>query len=187
MERAIKRWIICFNGYTQGDRWRTGVGKIHRRILTTCSGPDTYAKLCSWRDNVSDLADRICEWGGSAPEVKVFGYSYGGYTSVLLCRELEKRGIEVENLVLIDAVWRWHDWLASFQSLFSNHEIRIPVNVKEVLAYRQQRNKPSGHDVVVDDSMTQIEEIFLNVTHAFMDDQDVVLEKAMQLACPKGI
>ena len=180
----IRNWINCFNGYTQGSRWRTGVGRIHREILSTCSGPDTFVNLCSWRDDVSQLADTIHEWSDDERRVVCIGYSYGGYTAVLLCRELEKRGIEVAHLLLIDAVWRYWSKIASPGSLFENHKIVVPGNVKKVTSWRQRKGKPYGHPVVVNESKTATDFRTLNVAHAYADDQLSVRMTALDAACP---
>jgi len=184
MSRPINRWIICLNGYSQGDRQRTGVGRIYRDILSTCACPDTFLSLSSWRDDMSAVADNIMEWGVHKPEVVIIGYSYGGWTSVLLCRELAKREIDVQDLVLIDAVWRPWQRVASFRSLFDGASIVIPPSVYRVLSWTQKVNKPSGHPVKVDETRTTIDQRSLVVAHAYADDQPEVREAALQIACP---
>ncbi len=179
----INRWIFCFNGYAQGERWRTGVGRIHRDILAKCSAPDTYLQLCSWRDDVSQMADNIMEWGGGLPEVVLIGYSYGGWTAVLLCRELKRRGFAVDHLVLIDAVWRWQQRLASISSLFDGHQIAVPDNVKRVTSWRQKVSKPMGHPIVGDEKRITIDRRTLNVAHLYADDVPEVRELAVSIAC----
>lgn len=183
MPLPITRWINCFNGYTQGSRLRTGVGRIHREIVSTCSGPSTYANLSSWRDDVADIAENINAWS-ERPHVVAIGYSYGGYSAVQLCRELEDRGVGVKNLILIDAVWRPWQKLASLRSLRGGMKIVVPDNVKNVLSWTQKRSKPSGHDVVVNEATTAIERRSLNVSHVFADDQPEVREATLRIACP---
>lgn len=184
MREPLTRWINCFNGYTQGDRWRTGVGRIHREILSTCSGPSTYTNLSSWRDDVANIADNITEWC-ERPQVVAIGYSYGGWTAVLLCRELQLRGVSVEHLVLIDAVWRPWQRLASPRSLCDGMKIVVPTNVHRVLSWTQKKSKPSGHEVEVNQATTGIERRSLNVSHIYADDQPEVREAVLDIACPR--
>jgi pimeloyl-ACP methyl ester carboxylesterase len=187
MAAPIGKWIVCINGYTQGDRWRTGVGRIYREILAGCSNGDTSLALRSWRDDVAAIATNVLEWGTDKPELIIVGYSYGGWSAVRLCRELEARGIGVASLVLIDAVWRPWQRFASWRSLLDGWTIVVPANVKHVLTWRQKVSRPRGHLVVAaDDTKTHIDSITLNVGHAYADDQPEVRRAALQIACPNS-
>ena len=152
--------------------------------MSSCNGPDTYVKLCSWRDDVANLADNIMEWGGDNPRVVLIGYSYGGWTAALLSRELQERGITVRHLVLIDAVWRPWQRFASPRSLWDGMKIVVPTNVERVLSWTQKKSKPSGHYVQVNEQSTFIDRRSLNVSHIYADDQRRVREAAVDIACP---
>lgn len=185
MPQPINRWIICFTGWHQEGRL-SGLEKIEDAIHRQCNGDDTRVLLKSWKDSPADLASRI--WNrcpeGHQPAIVVIGYSYGGYTAVLLARELDKRGLKVEMMLLIDPVWRPFTWIPSVLSMLGWWTIDVPSNVRSLHAWHQNVDLPSGHTLIVDHK-TLCSEDTLNVSHQHIDDAPVVFNRAMAVACPE--
>ncbi len=185
MPKAIDRWVICFSGFLQGGRV-SGIEKIEDAIHRQCHGDTTRVLLKSWKDSPADLASRIwnrCPEGGH-PAIVLIGYSYGGYTAVLLARELNERGFEVETMLLIDPVFRF---LGRFPSLFSLADwwtIEVPSNVRNLFDWSQKINKPSGHKIVESIKTTRNHETLM-VKHQHIDDSPIVFKRAMLVACPE--
>lgn len=176
----VDRWHICTSGFRQETGEQTGLQRLWLR-LGALRDPGTCVLLEPWDLDVDNLAELI--WlcrpeGGSqdrpclCPIVKIYGYSWGGWTAVLLARQLRRGGIHVRHLVLCDAVYRPRPWLLRWIALTSWPVIRIPDNVRRVSWFRQHENRPRGHDVVADDpTWTEIHSPQVaQVEHRYMDE-----------------
>ncbi len=181
----VDRWIVCISGYMQSEARLSGIEQLQHKIHTQCSSPTTRVLLKSWRDSPDDLAERI--WRSQPhhpPGIVVIGYSYGGCTAIALCEELERRGLDVEHLLLLDAVWRpWH-LIPSLLSLLKLWVLKVPSNVGTCYSWTQTLTKPSGHTVQVDRDATTLHRCTLNVGHQYVDEHPVAHECAMRVACP---
>ena len=164
----MRRLIIGFNGHGQSARTRTGIGKLLKSLGQERDKRDTW--LFAWRHDTPTLAVWISNTRPQCP-ISIIGYSYGGYTAVLLCRELRRMGLKVDHLYLIDAVARKRPKIGAIRSLLDRiWWVEVPNNVKQVVSWRQQFNKPSGHKIVVNSRTTEFEQTFLYVPHSQMDD-----------------
>lgn len=186
MPRAVERWIVCFSGFLQEGRL-SGIEKIEDAIHRQCNGDSTRVLLKSWRDSPADVAQRI--WNrcpeGHQPAVVIIGYSYGGYTAVLLARELEKRGLKVETMLLIDPVWRWAARWPSLLSWLEGWEIKVPSNVRKLYGWTQKVDTPAGHKIVPSGSTISDIQTLMRA-HNIMDDAMEVYNRAMFVACPES-
>ncbi len=120
------------------------------------------------------LAELIWRLATDTVSVKIYGYSWGGAASVRLARQLHKRGIEVEAMVLSDAVYRHSYWLGNWRAFFPRIKIVVPWNVKRVYWFFQKDSwwKISGHWIIAHfpDATTVFEYPKASVSHAYMDD-----------------
>lgn len=181
----IDEWIVSVTGFGQREGHLTGLEILHTLIRKKCSGVESIALLKSWNDNTNDVAERIWRMRriGGTPRVVLIGFSYGGYTAVLIAKELQKRGIKVSHLFLVDAVWRYSRYFPSFVSLLPFWRIHIPTNVKKVINWRQYVSKPKGHKIVVDPDHTEHEEHTLDVIHSYCDDHPDVYQRVLEFVC----
>ena len=160
----MSKWYVLFNGHGQGSRTTTGLGRVWVASRTLPG----YKRLFSWRENIEGVAECMKE----GDVITISGFSYGGFTANSLCILLMERGIEVDNLFLVDAVWRKRDMWASPWSLLDRWRIHVPTNVNHALSWRQKIGIIQGHQVVAHGST--FEERFLNVRHLYMDKQEDV-------------
>jgi pimeloyl-ACP methyl ester carboxylesterase len=193
----IGRHDVVITGFLQHKGRHNGFTRLWRDLL---DHPNTgQVWLLSWDDNVDHLAELIFRYSGNSTDVRIYGYSWGGMTAVLLAEALQKisASITVSHMVLCDAVYRHHYALGQWRALFPR-KIWIPRNVSNVHWFRQDNPRfalhrgrpigklfqPAGHDVVaIDECRTRVHpETVLQVSHSWMDDQPLVYEKAMQVA-----
>lgn len=182
--KQVDRWVICFTGFLQAGRI-SGVETIQDAIHRQCNCDGTRVLLKSWQDSVKDLSGRM--WNrrpkDGQPEIVVIGYSYGGWTAVLMTRVLKKLGWNVKTLLLIDPVRRPISWLPSPSSMLSFWKIAVPDNVGIVYEWYQKINKPRGHKVRVCYGTKHVRRR-LPVNHQNIDDHPTVFKKALAVACP---
>lgn len=199
----IRHWRFCIAGFLQNEGRPTGISALWHKLHFSLSDPQTRVELKSWRNNWSDVA----EWcwrmrNGLLPEVRIVGYSWGGFSAVMLARELNRRGIPVTQMVLCDPVYRHWYKVGQWRALCPWSKIEIPPNVAEVHWCRQTNPpfkwgrsggwfQPAGHDLVAEvpnqtgiaiPGQTLIHEpVILNCEHSYADDQNEFHEMAMEV------
>ncbi len=197
----IERWHFVIPGLTQSEGKPDGWSLLWRE-LNHLSTDTCCVEFKTWHSRWSDIAEVVSLFRGSSlPTVKVYGYSFGGYSAVLLARQLMRRGIPVHTLLLCDAVLRYPFVLGDWRSMAPG-TITIPKNVRNVYSYRQthprfsfHRNggewtgwkrwpQPAGHDLVAECPIHTYmhEPLILDAEHVWMDDQPEVHAKAQQIA-----
>ncbi len=187
----VDRWIICITGYPEVSP-PSGIVNIQAAIHHKSHCDTARVMYKSWRDNMSDLASRMwhrskCRFSHSPadqPRVVICGYSYGGWTAVLLANELKKRNWCVENLLLIDPVWRPISWLPSPSSLLTDWTIDTPNTVDVIHEWYQKMNRPRGHKVVSASRTVHYKKILMQ-KHGDIDDDPMIYDKALEVACPE--
>lgn len=182
-DNGVIHWVTCISGFLQDAGKPNGITAIWND-LRRFSHPNRVVDHLTWRAKVSKQAEfrwRFLTKDGS--KIMLIGYSWGGATALKLCRELKKRGVTVDRLVLIDAVHRHPYWLGRWRSFAKWSKLEVPSNVREVIQFRQNVNLPAGHDLVFEDeALTSFSgPIYLDVTHQFIDDHQVVRQSTLEL------
>ncbi|HUT11796.1 MAG TPA: hypothetical protein VMY42_14950 [Thermoguttaceae bacterium] len=186
---AIRSWHVCISGFRQQTGEPTGLQRLWLK-LGERRDPETCVFLEPWDLDYDNLAELIwlCRPAWRPPTVRIYGYSWGGYSAVLLARALRSRGIGVRHLVLCDAVYRHRYWLGQWRAFVGWPKIRVPDNVREVFWWRQKGNWPRGHDVVAKDPQkTKIHDPYVAIcTHHYMDELESFQQTALTLAALKS-
>lgn len=198
----VREWDVIANGFTRETGRLNGCTKWWRSI-NSLSSDTRVVEYRTWHGDWRDLADQITLFADpdKSPVVRGYGYSYGGYSCVLLARLLRERGIPVRSLVLVDAVYRHWYALGAWRSIVPNSTIEIPDNVDEVHWFRQRHPRfamyrvrssgwgewalPAGHDAVPEDGNMHTvihDPVVLNVEHSFIDDHPAVRGKVFEVA-----
>lgn len=172
--RHITRWITCVSGFLRDRSRITGTVRLWLD-LSQHRDAQTETLLLNWSDDPREYASLI--WAASQemsdyPQVYAIGYSWGGQTALNFCRELGRRGIPVEAVVLADAVYR-HWWMfRRWTSLVRWKALYVPSNVRQVWWYRQRQVMPMGHDVLPESTRHTLvhEPVTLDVDHSYLDD-----------------
>lgn len=169
---AIYHWHIVIAGFLQDEGKPTGMVRLWSELREHCS-PECCVELRNWDDNWRQLAELIWRLQpDDGPVVKIYAYSWGGASAMILARELRDRGIGVDWIVLSDPVYRPRWWFRLWRIVWGNPRIKVPDNVRNVSRFYQKRNWPRGHRLALDDytktKATVRKE--LNVVHPYMDD-----------------
>lgn len=191
----VNRWVVCVTGFGQSEDRLTGVEMLQDVLRRQCSSADTVVVLRSWRDSPGSLAQRIANRSPDDfdPHIVTIGYSWGGYSSVVLARELQKRGLTVDHMLLCDAVWRGRFMMSYPLSLTDAFTITIPSNVKHLYTWRQCANTPRGSKIRLEHpydegeergTLWDYQEEHKHITHQHLDDLRSFRKKAKELACP---
>lgn len=172
----MREWHVIISGFQQKSGTLNGTVQIWDDLMKVASGHDcARVELLRWDDNIANLAElisRLCP-ADSMPLINIYGYSWGGMTAANFARELRRRGIPVNHIVLCDAVYRHWYWLGQWRAFVSAWSIRIPENVHKVTQFRQRKSLPMGHAIKADNpGKTKVGPIhWLNADHCWMDDQ----------------
>ncbi len=182
----IREWHIVISGFQQKSGTLNGTVQIWGDLIRLVSSKsDARVELLTWYDDMANMAELISKTMpvDAMPIVNVYGYSWGGMSSANFARELRRRGVEVNHMVLSDAVYRHWYWLGQWRAFVSAWSIRIPDNVHRVTQFRQRESLPMGHEIKVDNpGRTKLGSInWLPVDHCWMDDH-VQFRKACQEA-----
>lgn len=173
---GILNWAIVFAGFQQSTGRPSGSFKLWQRAHAAGNWNHDVrfrSEFRAWNDDVEEIANLVFHATHSAfaPTINVAGYSWGGQTAANFCRRLADRGIEVDRVVLCDAVYRHRYWLGNWRAFVPGSEILIPENVRRVDWFRQSRNLPAGHQIVAESKNTIIADpVELDRRHEWMDD-----------------
>lgn len=183
--QAICQWRYVITGFLQNQGTPTRLIKLWDLLRTRHSSATSAVRLCPWNTNWSHEAEFVFRLSnGDPPRVVVCAYSWGaGWGAMELARQLERRGLDVQSMVLIDPVYRHCYSLGQWRALVPWSQIRVPANVHEVHWFRQAVSRPAGHDLVAESTGTVIHpSVVLRVDHVHMDDQQVCLKKCVEVA-----
>lgn len=154
MHESIDSWHIVISGFLQHEGKSHGMVSLWRSLRSHAS-PTCCVELRSWNDDWRALAELIYRCRShrpkSRPHVKIYGYSWGGYSATLLARELARREIVVDAMVLSDAVYRHWYRLGWWRAFSPWSYIEIPNNVREVTWFVQAKDWPRGHELIAED------------------------------------
>lgn len=181
-ETGVIRIHQCISGFTQTEERPTGMFRLCERLhglgFNNCV---SRVRLDRWNANWNAVAEHLWLLGQhhrSHVAVNIYAYSWGvGWGAVQLARELQKRSIEVHDLVACDGVYR-HRWLRLPAMLGRDSvlapTIRVPANVLSVTPFHQTLNRPQGHHIAGDRDFSGLilESTELHATHQYMDDHE---------------
>lgn len=112
-------------------------------------------EICPWDSNWSDEAEFVFRFRNGKPRVTIAAYSWGaGWGAMQFARELNRRGIDVQSMVLSDPVYRNPYLALRWLTTFSFPIIRVPGNVKDVRWFRQTKDWPCGHELMGSSPLT---------------------------------
>lgn len=190
---AIREWHVVISGFQQKSGTLNGIAQIWLQLvaLMACR-PEARVELLTWKDDFGNLAETISRIAsttstnpdGIKPVINIYGYSWGGMSAVNFARELQDRGLDVNHMVLSDAVYRHWYWLGQWRAFAPWRSIMIPENVRQVTQFRQKRNWPRGHTIKADNpGKTKLGMVrWLNAKHCWMDDQAAFRQACWQAA-----
>lgn len=187
----MREWHIVISGFQQKSGTLNGTVQIWGDLIRMVSArPDARVELLTWDSDFANLAETISRVApvDAMPIVNVYGYSWGGMSAAKFARELRRRGVEVNRMVLSDAVYRHWYWLGQWRAFVSAWSIRIPDNVHRVIHFRQRESYPMGHTIKADNpGKTKVDPVvWLKVDHCWMDDH-AAFRRACQQAAREAV
>lgn len=184
---SIRQWHVVISGFLQRQGHPNGMLRLAMQLHRQYASNDCMVELRLWQEDMKGLAEKI--WltrpaDSRPPRVKIYGYSWGGAAALQLAEQLWDRSIDVEYVVLSDAVYRHRYWLGNWRACWPFSSLIVPPNVRRVAWYRQRRNWPRGHDVIAaTPHKTDITNgAILDATHAYMDDAPQFIAKCLEVA-----
>jgi hypothetical protein len=155
-------------------------------------GPNLRVELLPWNARWDAEAEFVYRFRNRCPIVTIAAYSYGaGWGAMRFARELGKRGIFVDSMVLSDPVYR-HPLLAMrWLTLFRFPVIGVPENVHTVRWFRQRDSWPWGHELFAEGKQTRIwPTVEVGCDHLGMDEYEpfhaAALEEAARAHCDES-
>jgi len=187
----MREWHVVISGFQQRSGTLNGTVRVWGDLREIVAGrPDACVELLTWDDDNADLAERISRLAplDEMPLINVYGYSWGGMSAANFARQLRRRGLAVNHIVLCDAVYRHWYWAGQWRAFVSAWAIRIPDNVHQVTQFRQKESLPMGHAIKADNpGLTEVGPInWLTTDHCWMDDHPA-FRKACREAAKGGV
>ena len=146
--------IITFQGFTEGDDYRTGTEDLYFSIIRKFAGENvtTYHPE-PWTADVKTIALQLARQ--HIRNVAMISYSHGQASACDFAKACYALGITVDLWLACDPVYR-PAWLPrfnflqplAFRALSKSPKIKVPQNVRRVAGVRQKFNWPSGHDLI---------------------------------------
>lgn len=178
----INLLIHQYMGFGMDHYRRSGFDLLYEALQDRFAGPGVSVRRPGkWNWHAAE--DAVFDVRHLRHDARVIGigYSYGGYNIVEYAREMQKHGVRIDHLFLLDAVWRGnlarYSWLARSASLITrwcDKKLVVPDNVDAVTSWRQENNQPMGHRIKLEDpAKTFHQDILLSghVKHNDVEDQ----------------
>lgn len=178
--------FICISGFLQTEARAPGTWRLAEKLRAAGFSRGSRLRVTHkrWNADWDNQAAEIAHLAGhydQAPRVAVFAYSWGaGYGAMELARQLHRRGLGVETMVLSDPVYRHplaaFRWLALLRDSGSQWHflappvIRLPKNVHQVWTLRQSISVPQAHRLVATNGTLIHQPLELERDHCAMDD-----------------
>lgn len=177
------RWLYVVTGFLQTAGTRTRLVEFWSEAHAAYCDRETAVLLRTWNAPWAAEAELAFRLSDGWPEITGVFYSWaGGWGMRQFARQLQRRGLQLDNAILIDPVYRhpypWGQW----RTLLPWWPITIPGNVRNVWAWRQSMNWPKGHALRCESKQTAIhcyEQVA--ATHENMDDSPYVLAQVRSL------
>ena len=128
--------VIVITGFGDRERYESGLEELMWKIKDRSS--DIAVARFNWNDDTETINRWVGKFKMRWPDINLYiiGYSYGGASAVALTKIVK---YTIDNLFLIDPVWRPYYYWPSFLSLFGRGTLTIPTNVKESWHWYQTR------------------------------------------------
>ena len=189
--RFIRNFIYLIGGRSQKTGADTGMMRLWAMLFRwRALAPRhafTFIMPREWNDSVREMAGLLERHAvePGARRVVIAGYSWGaGYGGPRLARELMRRGIAVDLLILVDPIYRSKLPLAfrllAFTTWFG---IRVPANVRAVVAWRQRRDALKGTGLRLDDKARTRILADVTLTDSSLDHQSIQYHPALLREC----
>lgn len=171
----ITRWHVVASGFTQTERTWHGMVRLWRDLHARLATAEDVVSLRTWNSDWAALAEHIFlvqQNQGERIKVACYAYSWGCSGVMRLARELNKRGIPVESMVLSDPIYRSRWMTFAWLAMVSWKRVVVPDNVRMVRWFYQRQNLPKSQGIVAQDTKRTMifEGTELNRTHEYMDD-----------------
>ena len=183
---AIRKWVVCIAGFLQDEGTPGGLVAVWRELHRLHAAPDVRVEFRAWNARARSLAELIWRLrpAEDRPQIVICAYSWGGASAQNLAKQLGRRGLVVDRMVLADPVYRHGYWCGNWRALVPWSRIVVPHNVRRVAWFRQTVSRPRGHDLVAEDpDATTIEppEV-VKVDHTYIDDLRAFHDSAIAAA-----
>lgn len=181
---AIRKWHVPIMGFQQGINRITGFDILWRKLRAYADSETSVVTPQRWSGRFDALAEFIWRMqpDPTSPQINIYSYSWGcGRGFIQLSRELDKRGLQVQNAVLCDPVY--YSWWRPWRAMVMSPPITIPRNVLNVEWFYQRKNKPCANRLRKESDTTAISiGVRLNTAHPYMDDHPDFHKKCMEVA-----
>ena len=178
--RLLDSFTYIITGFLQASGTRTRLIELWQKLHAESRPRKDVVRLLPWASDWESEAEFIQRLSDGNYNIRIAAYSWGaGWGSIQLCKALQRRGMDVSHLALIDPVHRHPNPLRRWRTLFPGCcPIEIPSNATaNVLWFGQTQNWPRSHKIVGEDKHWQPPKMInISCTHQNMDDHYAVIE-----------
>lgn len=185
--QPIDCWHFVIGGFRQHAGLPSGIQALWSKLRRAHGNGRVAVELREWSTDWDAVAELVWNFRRppELPAVYVYAYSWGaGWGFTRLAHALERRGIQIEDAVLCDPVYRSPLRSLAWLSILPGRTVKVPANVARVHWFYQRQSFPSGHQpVAADPTKTRVgEPTLLNLDHVYMDDADEFHSLACDIA-----
>lgn len=184
--RHVATWHLVISGFLQTVGKPNGMVSLWRKLMRH-NGPEAAVVPLKWNSQWWDIAELIwsVQPNGHDRVIRIYAYSWGaGWGAMELARQLDRRGMAVDHMVLSDPVFRSSWLLGRWLALSELASIEVPANVRRVSWFRQTKNRPCGHNLAAADGQITVIQppVVLSRTHQYMDDAEDFHAECLRVA-----
>jgi len=167
-----KKLLVGITGFGSTERRESGLENLLWKI--TMEGDGAMVARFNWNDSQRMIVRWIERAAGTWPGVQVsmIGHSYGCSTLASVIDAMP--GIGIDNVFLIDPVWRPYKRLPSFASLWGRGTITISHRAAKIWHWYQTKGWIRGCTVVRSKTSALKAYVELHRTHATLDSHPVI-------------
>lgn len=181
----ISNWHVLISGFTQEQSRLNGIVALWLKMRAACADSRSEVAYREWDADWKKTAELIWLTRPDYPQkVNIYAYSWGaGYGAMELARHLNDRGIEVQQMVLADPVYRSRTLLFRWLALVPWCSILVPPNVRSVASFFQRQNVPAAHELRRTSDRTIVHpRVELHCKHEFADDSEAFHQECLRVA-----